>query len=235
MSTLLLRLAAPLQSWGDSSRFQRRETRHHPTKSGVIGMLAAATGRHRTDSIADLAQLRFGVRVDQPGRLERDFQTARPRGAKNSGLSYRYYLTDAAFVAGVEGDRELLLSLEQALAAPAFPLFLGRRSCPPARAVSLGVVDRDLVGALRECEWQASSWFRRTVSRDFACRIVVDAVVAEQGSLPVLSRDTARDVPVSYDSHRREYVWRDVVELPGQVMSNPAGRVMDFFDAVAEA
>jgi len=45
MSVLLLRLAGPLQSWGDSSRFATRGTRREPTKSGVIGMVAAALGR----------------------------------------------------------------------------------------------------------------------------------------------------------------------------------------------
>ena len=65
MSVLLLQLAGPLQSWGDSSRFVRRETRNEPTKSGVIGMLASAQGRNREDSIEDLLGLSFGVRIEQ--------------------------------------------------------------------------------------------------------------------------------------------------------------------------
>src|SRR5690606_17383929 len=52
-----------------------------PTKSGVIGLLAAADGHHRDEpttdyadalSLADLAQLRYGVRADRPGVLIRD-------------------------------------------------------------------------------------------------------------------------------------------------------------------
>jgi len=35
-------LDAPLQSWGFASRFQRRTTGLHPTKSGVVGLLCAA-------------------------------------------------------------------------------------------------------------------------------------------------------------------------------------------------
>ena len=42
MATLLLRLAAPLQSWGSGSKFNIRSTEREPTKSGVIGMIAAA-------------------------------------------------------------------------------------------------------------------------------------------------------------------------------------------------
>lgn len=63
MSVLLLQLAGPLQSWGDSSRFVRRETRNEPTKSGVIGMLASAQGRTREDSIEDLLGILRRLRV----------------------------------------------------------------------------------------------------------------------------------------------------------------------------
>jgi len=44
MATLLLRLAAPLQAWGADSKFETRKTAREPTKSGVIGLLAAALG-----------------------------------------------------------------------------------------------------------------------------------------------------------------------------------------------
>jgi CRISPR-associated protein (Cas_Cas5) len=41
--------------------------------------------------------LRFGVRIDQPGRLVRDFQTARSLdGTQTMPLSYRFYLADAS-------------------------------------------------------------------------------------------------------------------------------------------
>ena len=55
MATLLLKLAGPLQSWGSDSRFTETKTRHEPTKSGVIGLLAAALGRRRTEDVSDLA------------------------------------------------------------------------------------------------------------------------------------------------------------------------------------
>ena len=42
MATLLLRLAAPLQAWGSGSKFNIRLTEREPTKSGVVGMIAAA-------------------------------------------------------------------------------------------------------------------------------------------------------------------------------------------------
>ena len=45
MSTLLLRLAAPMQAWGAEAKFDRRTTQREPTKSGVTGLVAAALGR----------------------------------------------------------------------------------------------------------------------------------------------------------------------------------------------
>ena len=74
MTVLLLRLAGPMQAWGVQSRFTDRRTERAPSKSGVIGMLAAAVGRRRTDPIEDLLTLRFGVRkavAPRVGRGER--------------------------------------------------------------------------------------------------------------------------------------------------------------------
>ena len=69
MATLLLRLAAPLQAWGADSKFETRKTNREPTKSGVIGLLAAALGLRRDESegLARLTGLRFGVRVEGKG------------------------------------------------------------------------------------------------------------------------------------------------------------------------
>ena len=145
MTALLLRLAGPLQAWGAKSRFTVRATELAPTKSGVVGMLAAAVGRRRIDPIEDLLALRFGVRKDQPGTVIRDFHTARTLDGKNSmPLSKRYYLADAVFLAGIEGDRALLEGIGEAVHNPAFPLYLGRRSCPPGQPVSLGLRESHL-------------------------------------------------------------------------------------------
>ena len=44
MSTLLLRFAGPVQSWGINSKFEVRRTENAPSKSGVTGLLAATLG-----------------------------------------------------------------------------------------------------------------------------------------------------------------------------------------------
>lgn len=220
MTVLLLRLAGPLQSWGESSRFTRRDTLTEPTKSGVLGLLAAADGRRRTDPIEDLAGLRFGVRVDQPGRIIRDFQTAiNWETGDKMPLSTRYYLADAVFLAGVEGDTALLEVLSAALDDPVFPLYLGRRSCPTEGRVGLGLTDKPLEEALREQEWLASPWFRRTASDPQALDLLIDATPDEPGMT-----ETRRDLPLSFSPERREYAWRDVARRPSVHVENPQSR-----------
>lgn len=233
MSVLLLRLAGPLQSWGDASRFTQRRTRTEPTKSGVIGLLAAALGRRRSEPVEDLAALTFGVRIDQRGRIERDFQTAiRRTGSKTESmpLTYRYHLTDAVFVAGVEGDRALLEGLAEAVDAPEFPLYLGRRACVPVGPINLGVHDGGVEDCLRHAEWQAAQWYRRQQGKSVDLELVVDASPGIRGA------ETARDVPISFDPVRREYSWRDVVRPEPVRITNDLGRSEpDFFAAYGGA
>lgn len=152
--TLLLRLSGPMQSWGTRSRFRDRDTEVEPSKSGVVGLLCAALGRPREAALDDLAALRMGVRVVRAGLARVDFQTAGgSRDEKRAGvaraenpggevgLSNRAYLADAIFLVGLEGatpaQESLLQSLDAALAAPIWPLFLGRKSYVPDMPIRL--------------------------------------------------------------------------------------------------
>ena len=206
MSTLLLRLAAPLQAWGSDSRFETRRTGREPTKSGVIGLLAAALGRSRADSVDDLCQLRFGVRVDQEGQLLRDFHTAH-QGDKTAYVSERYYLSDAAFLVGLESeDSELLQKLEQALRAPVFPLFLGRRSCPPTLPIALGIREGGLVDALKKEPWLASQWMQRQYREKPLLRLMTDSGCGGR------NMGMRRDLPVTFHISARSYAYREMEE-----------------------
>lgn len=222
MTTLLLRLAGPMQSWGDSSRFTRRDTRAYPTKSGVLGLLAAAAGRRRTDPIEDLVGLRFGVRVDQPGSVMMDFQTAHNPTLAGGGkmpLSYRYYLADAAFLAGVEGDRSLLEGLSAALDDPGFPIYLGRRSCPVEGQINLGLSELGLEEALRGHDWLAAQWYRRRQPRKVMLELLVDAEAGDRDAV-----ETVRDIPHSFDPSFRDYGWREVAHRPWVEIANAEGK-----------
>lgn len=126
MSTLLLRFAAPLQAWGTESKYDIRKTDREPSKSGIVGFLAAALGRKRDESVEDLNALRVGVRADQEGEIIQDFHMVH-KDEKTSYLTRRYYLSDAVFVVGVESEDDAVLQkLVDAVKNPVFPLFLGR-------------------------------------------------------------------------------------------------------------
>jgi CRISPR system Cascade subunit CasD len=152
--TLLLRMRAPMMSWGDHSRFTIRDTRTEPTKSAVIGLLCAALGRPRWEPISDLAALKMGVRVDREGLMQCDYHTVMD-GIKSSGskgdtvISHRYYIADADYLVGLEGDRSLLTTLDEALQNPCWQMYFGRKSFVPSRPVRIGIIDRDLLAALQ--------------------------------------------------------------------------------------
>lgn len=181
MSTLLLRLAGPLQSWGVQSRFTHRDTGREPSKSGVVGLLCAALGVDRNDdeSLQPLAALTMGVRVDREGKLARDYQTAGGGtwpGRKFYGvitaegkpgrtvLSDRFYLVDAEFLVGLEGeDRQLLARCHEALGRPHWPMHLGRKAFTPGLPVRLpdGLSDLPLEQALRRYPWRPTPRWSR--------------------------------------------------------------------------
>lgn len=146
---LVLRLEGVLQSWGIRSRFDPRDSSSLPTKSGVIGLIACAMGCKRGDPrIVALDQsLRMGVRADRIGRLMVDYQTVtgergylfNAAGKKRVGeptlLVPHEYLEDACFTVALSGDDELLQQCTDALSAPHWQMYLGRKSCVPERPV----------------------------------------------------------------------------------------------------
>ena len=203
MSTLLLRLAAPLQAWGTDSKFEVRRTNREPSKSGVIGLLAAALGLRRDADLSELSALRFGVRVDRNGEVIKDFHMA--KAEKTSYLTYRYYLSDAIFLVGLESEnRSILEKIERALRNPCFPLFLGRRSCPPTLPLVLGIREGALENALREEENQNKDPNSIRQSHRY---IRLDCDVAEQGGAVV------QDLPISFNPMKREFGYRRAKEI----------------------
>lgn len=243
-ATIVLRLAGPLQSWGSTSQFNRRDTDDRPTKSGVVGLLAAALGRRRLEPIEDLVDLRLGVRVDQPGSLLRDYHTVSGSGGrpllsaatnakgvqtstspkKFTHVTTRYYLQDAVFVASVNGPAELMTAISDAVMAPAFPLALGRRSCVPTQPILIpadgGEVlwDENHVDVLRRVPWQASPAWRRRQGGFARAAVTVDD---PEGN------DVRADIPISFDPVRRgmltrrvRHEWVDVGDGSGQATSS---------------
>ncbi|OUN89449.1 type I-E CRISPR-associated protein Cas5/CasD [[Collinsella] massiliensis] len=227
MSVLLLRLAGPMQSWGDSSRFARRTTRREPTKSGIVGLIASALGRTREDPVDDLAQLELAVRVEQPGQLMRDFQTERPLQGKPMPLSNRYYLADACFLAALGGSDELLRRIEAALRLPRRPLYLGRRSCPADMPLCLGIdSDADDVRAvLSVAPWAASEHYKARHSGVASLEVVADA---RDGELC----ESWADYPLTFSASGRRYACRPVVRLR---VPNPDADASDAGEPIEDA
>lgn len=227
--TLLLRLSAPLQSWGSDSVYDRRETDYMPTKSGVIGMLAAALGRRRDESLDDLIKLKFGVRVDLPGIRLDDFQITNMGEKLNANLSSKVYLSDAIFLAGLEcGEKLFVQELEEALKNPKFGIFLGRRSCPPTHPIVLGIREDSLEDALYNEEWLVPDWRRKALFRfaeQISLRIVTDGVEKDA---------VKKDVPISFSPFGREYRYRYVRELMPKIVTRDMAPVSTEHDPMTE-
>lgn len=184
-------LDGPMQSWGSSSRFTRRETEAFPTKSALIGLLAAAAGidKHAPDEaekLAPFSALRLTVyRLPRAagrlvGRLS-DFHTvgggydARasafdkmsiPRKASggasaNAVITHRTYLNEARFIAAFEGDAEVINASVLHLENPVWGVWFGRKTCLPAMPLS-PVEERDSIAAARSVIRLLRKWEENT-------------------------------------------------------------------------
>lgn len=206
MATLLLRCVAPLQAWDTQSRFGVRTTGREPSKSGIVGLLCAALGRPRWEPVDDLAALEMAVRVDKEGLVLRDFHTAQNilkagGGIKNTEISNRYYLSDAAFLVGLQGDRTLLAQLHMALKNPHWMLCLGRKACPPSLPVYIkdGLVDDELLPALEKYPWLGAN--PKQYNGLEKLRVVYDDETGPQ---------VRQDHPISFEKGKRKFAPRRI-------------------------
>lgn len=229
MYTLLLRLSAPLQSWGSESMYDNRETDSMPTKSGVIGMLAAALGMKRNENLEDLRKLGFGVRIDLPGVKLNDFQITEMGEKLNSNLSTRCYLSDAIFLVGLESaDGVYLEKIEDALKNPKYSVFLGRRSCPPTQPLVLGIRNEGLYQSLLDEKWLVPEWRQRSMFRfsdSLHLRIVTDGRAGDA---------VKKDFPISFSPFRREYGYRYVTERPAKIVTKEPLSISTEHDPMSE-
>ena len=144
---LILRLEGPLQCWGETSKWDSRDSADFPTRSGIVGLLGCAMGLGRNDP--DLVRLsdaiRLAVRADRPGIRSVDYQTVtgtpllnadgKPKSTGNTIVSQRAYLQDACFTVFLETDSVWREKIKSALRSPQWSIYLGRKSCVPSRPV----------------------------------------------------------------------------------------------------
>jgi CRISPR system Cascade subunit CasD len=153
---LLFNIYGPLASWGNVAVGEYRPTFAHPSKSSIMGIMAAALGIRREDEKVQKAlpeSFGFAVMVRRAGTLLRDYHTIQvPPERKgthyltrrsellaadlNTILSTRDYRCDAFYVIALwmldDAARYRLADVAEALKMPVFVPYLGRKSCPLA-------------------------------------------------------------------------------------------------------
>lgn len=151
---LVFQLYGVLASWGEQAVGGERPSSDHPSRSALLGLLAAGLGikREQEDKHAELSrQCRFAIKLYAPGRVLRDFHTTQvPPTIKKvkhlhtrrdelradklgTILSFREYRQDSLSVIALWLEEEGEYSLDDlqlSLTHPCFHLYLGRKSCP---------------------------------------------------------------------------------------------------------
>jgi CRISPR system Cascade subunit CasD len=141
-------------------------------------MICCAMGKSRVEArqvLSRLNNLAMAVRIDRPGVLTRDYHTVGARigcldakgGIKRTAstgeietlVTSRYYLADASFLVALQGPSDIVDEAAAALMNPVWPVFLGRKSCPPSTPVISGEKEKsvdqydDLLSALKSQAW----------------------------------------------------------------------------------
>lgn len=211
MTTLVLHIEGPMQSWGTHSRFTERDTAREPTKSGIIGLICAAMGRERDKPLDDLVKMKFAVRVEKEGMLEEDFQTVldvpkASKGTPDTVISKRYFLSDARFLVFLEGDTATLRKINDALSNPKWPLFLGRKAFVPTRPIvtNESLKDGTIDSLIKVMPWTS---FDGETKPD-TLRTVVECPIGEGEPL--------NDVPINFSTRKFgvRYVRNTMIPAP---------------------
>ncbi|MDH5718653.1 MAG: type I-E CRISPR-associated protein Cas5/CasD [Spirochaetia bacterium] len=142
MKYIVLRLSAPLMSFGEGDYWDIRSTGVFTTKSAVSGLLATCFGWSRNDveQIRNLSDnISVSVRQDNHFSLLRDYHTilntlkADGKPNPHAVQSYRSYIMDGEFSVLISANSETLFNeIKTALDNPQWPVFLGRKSCVPS-------------------------------------------------------------------------------------------------------
>ncbi len=180
---LVLRLEAPLMSFGREAIDANGPTRDFPDASMLTGLIANALGWKRQDAARHQRlqdRLSFGVLIERRGHDLRDFQTAKlaksdqgwttrgaPEGRDGGAGTYdsphirlRHYRADAAIVVALAlaqaTEAPTIDEVADAFAAPARPLFIGRKPCLPAGPLCRGLFEVDSVIDALRTQWSGA-------------------------------------------------------------------------------
>ncbi|MET3814340.1 type I-E CRISPR-associated protein Cas5/CasD [Pantoea sp. UYEF8] len=159
---LVFQLYAPMASWGEEAVGEVRHTAAIPTRSAILGLLAAASGIQRDeDQQLALFNQHYHLAVRPLSTQEswlRDYHTVSvPRENKKyryvtrrdelrlapeevgTIVTQREYRCDGYWHLAISVTRDAPVTLEAlqaSLLSPHYPLYLGRKSCPLALPLS---------------------------------------------------------------------------------------------------
>lgn len=247
---LLFTLHAPLTSWGEIAVGEMRGSWDRPSRSAVLGLVAAALGLTR-DAQADHDALDSGygvaVRLDAPGAPMVDYHTAQTvaenvarrlgpttrarllvAGEPRTILSRRWYRQDTVATVALwakDGARWPLAELADALGNPTFTLYAGRK----ANALGLPLAPEVAAAAtmaeafLRREETRGIRSDAPTAVRESLGRVWV-ALRPRDGWGREVSHDADGEIVTGLVPHRRE-VRRDAA--PHRARWHYAERVVE--------
>jgi len=154
---LTFQLYGPLAAWGEQAVGQERDASPQPSRSAILGLVAASLGLRRKQESEQgklVQSLGLGIKLCAHGLGMRDFHTAQraksiarakhlhPRRDElahdniDTVISYRAYRQDSAAVVALwllhDDDCFDLEAIALAMERPVFNLYLGRKSCPLA-------------------------------------------------------------------------------------------------------
>jgi CRISPR system Cascade subunit CasD len=236
-NTLFLRLEGPLQSWGERARWSVRDTAPEPTKSGIVGLLGCALGINDDAGLRELSEhLRMGVRCDRPGTPLVDYHTVGgghdepalltaegklkySSGGPHTEQTWRHYLCDAAFLVALQGPSNLIARLAEAIQAPRWPIYLGRKSCVPTRPPFDGTDEfADLESALRAQDLSGFEKPERSVSQTI--RAVIECAPENDGATRRRDELTSRTLRTFAPRYTRD-VWLTFTQTGGDPCTYP--------------
>lgn len=191
-------LTASLGAMGELAGHERRGALLWPGRSALIGLMGAALGIRREGDFAALEALEVTVGLYDSGAPLRDYHTietvpsaaaktpnSRPealraaRGRTNTTITLRDYRTGLLFGVAVTGEG--LEPLAAALNAPAFTLYLGRKSCPLAAPPGARLVQaegpEEALGHLILPPWRQGARLVSLIVEDPAGEVVHDQAI----------------------------------------------------------
>lgn len=181
---LIFQLHGPMASWGVDAPGEVRHTHELPSRSALLGLLAAGVGIRRDDTERLNAFNRhysLVVCASRNPRWARDYHTVQmPKEVRKARyfsrreelsapdllsaiISRRDYYTDAWWMVAVATTPDAPYSLEQlqdGLRHPVFPLYLGRKSHPLALPLAPLLLEGNASDVLRNAYQQYQDSFR---------------------------------------------------------------------------